>query len=137
MDQDIFLLYKWLIGKWHFCPYYAFGMDMCHTICALHFHTFSFAAEQHISLQEDFQTFIRVCKEREVAKEVFIPLINVFNGLFLQKRMSPAQCLLSANYLFELMVELLGLQEAIDSEVKIYIYEGNEMSVLIPSIEDP
>ena len=51
--------------------------------------------------------------------------------------MSPAQRLLSANYLFEMMVGLLGLQEAIDSEVKIYVYEANEMSVLIPSIEDP
>jgi hypothetical protein len=129
MDQDIFLLYKWLIGKWESIPLYSYemAMDRCCTVCALHFHTFSFAAEENIALQKDFHTFIGAAKEIiEEAQGVFIPLVGVFNGPFLQQRMSPAQRLLSANYLFELMVGLLGLQQAIDSGVKIYIYEGNE-----------
>ena len=134
IHQDIFLLYKWLIGKWDSIPFYSYGMaadrmamDRCRTVCALHFHTFSFAAEANIALQKDFHTFISAAKEIiGRAQEVFIPLVDVFNGPFLQKRMSPAQRLLSANYLFELMVRLLGLQQVIDSGVKIYIYEGKE-----------
>jgi hypothetical protein len=127
MGQDIFLLGKWLIRKWNLMSFNdRFKMDIGRAMCALHFHNFSFAAEEYSPLQEDFHTFVRVCKKIGIATEVFLPLVNVFNGPFLQKQMSQAQRLLSANYLFELMVGLLGLQEAIDSEAKIYIYKGDE-----------